>query len=148
MNISLVDAEKDVKIMMDVCRVVSRYSSAVRAQVGAVVMCGRQRNIISFGYNGMPAGGSNVCEIDGKTREEVVHAEINALRKLPWWVRRVGWFRRQLMLGVTHAPCQRCARAIINAKIPTLYYLEPYGDMRGVLMLKEAGVRVVRVVWN
>lgn len=141
MTLIITEADKDIRIMMDVARTVARYSTAVRAQVGAVLFCKKRRNVVSFGYNGMPAGGSNICEDSGKTKAEVIHAEINALRKVGWWN------RRKLVLGVTHAPCVSCAEAILKAGIKEVYYLEPYGDMRGVGLLMRAGVKVVRVLW-
>ena len=143
MNISVTEADKDIKIMMDVCRTVSRFSTATRAQVGAVVFNTKTRNIVSFGYNGMPAGQSNICEVDGKTKPDVIHAEVNAIRKLSWWQSR-----RHYVLGVTHAPCLNCATAILHSRIPRVYYLEPYGDMRGVGRLLDHGIKVIRVLWT
>lgn len=141
MTLSISELDKDIRIMMDVARTVSRYSSATRARVGAVLFNRKTRNVVSFGYNGMPAGESNICEEGGKTKEDVIHAEINALRKVSWWKRRTS------ILGVTHAPCISCARGIIRAGIKEVYYLEPYGDMRGVGLLKSDGIKVMRVLW-
>jgi dCMP deaminase len=142
MTLSITEAEKDIKILMETCKTVARFSTATRAQVGAVLFHPASRNIVSFGYNGMPAGASNVCELNGKTRDEVIHAEVNCLRKVSWWR------RRNTVLGVTHAPCVNCAQAILRANIKKVYYLEPYGDMRGVALLKASGVEVVRVLWR
>ena len=41
-------------------------SSAKRLQVGAVIV--RDNRIISIGYNGMPSGWDNNCEMNGATQ--------------------------------------------------------------------------------
>ena len=74
---------------MDVAARFAQLSSAVRLQVGAIVV--KDDRIIIIGYNGMPSGWDNVCEDtvyqqDGtsalKTKPEVLHAESNAIAKL------------------------------------------------------------------
>ena len=70
---------------MQTAQTFAELSSAQRLHVGAIIV--KDDRIISIGYNGMPAGWSNVCEDvseDGTltTKPEVLHAESNAIAKL------------------------------------------------------------------
>lgn len=135
-------SEKDLKLCLKVAKVIALQSSAVRAQVGCVVFNKRSRNIVSIGYNGTPVGDSNVCEENGKTKDTVIHAEVNALKKI------VIFKKKDYALCVTHAPCVGCAKAIIKKGIREVYYLYPYGDGLGLKLLSDAGVHVKRVLWD
>lgn len=53
--------EKFKLAYMDVAKRFAHLSSAVRLQVGAIVV--KDDRIISIGYNGMPSGWNNNCEI-------------------------------------------------------------------------------------
>ena len=72
--------KKFIKTYMDVAESFAKLSSAVRLQVGAIVV--KDDRIISIGYNGMPSGWDNCCEDDNKTKAEVLHAETNASCKV------------------------------------------------------------------
>jgi dCMP deaminase len=52
--------QKFIEAYMDVAERFAQLSSAVRLQVGAIVV--KDDRIISIGYNGMPAGWDNNCE--------------------------------------------------------------------------------------
>jgi dCMP deaminase len=52
--------QKYIRAYMDVAKRFAELSSAVRLQVGAIVV--KEDRIISIGYNGMPPGWSNECE--------------------------------------------------------------------------------------
>lgn len=52
--------EKFVKLYMDWAKRVSELSHARRLHVGAVIV--KDDTVISYGYNGMPAGWDNDCE--------------------------------------------------------------------------------------
>jgi dCMP deaminase len=41
---------------------------------------------------------------------------------------------------VTLSPCEVCAKAIVNAGIKEVIYLERYRDTKGICILKESGV--------
>ena len=51
---------KFIAAFMDVAESFAKLSSAVRLQVGAIVV--KDDRIISIGYNGMPSGWDNCCE--------------------------------------------------------------------------------------
>ena len=87
--------DKFINAYMDVAERFAELSSARRLHVGAIVV--KDDRIISIGYNGMPAGWDNNCEdeighvLDDannivetrlKTKQEVLHAESNALMKV------------------------------------------------------------------
>jgi dCMP deaminase len=88
--------QKWIDAFMDTAERFAQLSSAKRLHVGAVVV--KDNRIISIGYNGMPSGWTNECEhwVDVsaedriwtdadkvlKTKDEVIHAEANAISKL------------------------------------------------------------------
>ena len=78
------DIQKDNRMYMQIALLTSQRSYARRLKVGCVIV--KNHSIISFGWNGMPTGYDNCCEmeVDGRlvTRPEVQHAELNAIAKL------------------------------------------------------------------
>ena len=52
--------QKFIDYYMDVADRTSKLSSAIRRQVGAVIV--KDNRILSYGYNGMPTGWDNTCE--------------------------------------------------------------------------------------
>jgi dCMP deaminase len=154
---------------MDLADRISQMSYAKRLQVGSVIV--KENTIISFGWNGMPAGWENDCE----------HREY----KLPHWVefdsvtllpfdelypledeagRRYRLKTKEETLHsemnslmkvaqstesssgatmfCTHAPCMDCAKAIYQAGITTLYYKDTYRDDSGLQFLVKSGINV------
>ena len=141
--------KKWVDAFMDTAERFAQLSSAKRLQVGAVVV--KDNRIISIGYNGMPAGWTNVCEEvievheDGgvitKTKDEVIHAEANAIAKLA----RDGESGLHTDLFCTHAPCIQCAKIIYGAGVKKVYYRESYRDTKGLDFLEKCGVGIEKV---
>lgn len=135
---------------MDTAKRFAQLSSAVRLQVGAVVV--KDNRIISIGYNGMPSGWTNVCEnyfgldFNGNptlvTKDEVIHAEANAILKLA----RDGESGNGSSLFCTHAPCIHCAKLIHGAGISKVYYREDYRDDNGLTFLKACDIEVQKVL--
>jgi len=130
---------------MDTAERFAQLSSAVRLQVGAVVV--KDNRIISIGYNGMPSGWTNECEeivqhsddtISLKTKDEVIHAEANAILKLA----RDGESGSGSVLFCTHAPCIHCAKLIHGAGISSVYYRESYRDTSGIEFLEKCNIEV------
>jgi len=136
--------QKWVDAFMDTAERFAELSSAVRLKVGSVVV--KDNRIISIGYNGMPAGWTNVCEDtspDGstKTKDEVIHAEANAIMKLA----RDGESGAGAAVFVTHAPCIDCAKLIYGAGIKNLYYRNSYRDTKGLDFLEKCGIIGIKV---
>ena len=133
---------------MDWAKRVADCSHAVRLHVGAVIV--KDDTVISYGYNGMPAGWDNNCEDevfqqDGtsalKTKPEVLHAESNAIAKLA----KSSNSGIDADLFVTHMPCLDCAKLIYQSGIRSVYYNENYRDDSGVKFLEKSGVEVIQV---
>jgi dCMP deaminase len=133
---------------MDTAERFAQLSSAKRLQVGAVVV--KDNRIISIGYNGMPAGWTNECEeviqllddtVELKTKDEVIHAEANAILKLA----RDGESGNGSSLFCTHAPCIHCAKLIHGAGISKVYYRESYRDKIGLEFLENCKINVEKV---
>jgi dCMP deaminase len=141
--------KKWVDAFMDTAERFAQLSSAKRLQVGAVVV--QDNRIISIGYNGMPAGWTNDCEEiietheDGgvvtKTKDEVIHAEANAVSKLA----RDGESGFGADLFCTHAPCIQCAKLIYGAGIKKVYYRDTYRDTKGIDFLEKCKIEVEHV---
>jgi dCMP deaminase len=136
---------KWIDAYLDVAERFAQLSSAVRLKVGAVVV--KDNRIISIGYNGTPAGWDNACEIEVqndqsqrvlKTKDEVIHAEANAIAKLA----RCNDGGDGAVLFCTHAPCIQCAKLIYGAGIRSVYYRDLYSNDYGVKFLEKSGVEV------
>ena len=149
--------QKWIDAFMDTADRFAQLSSATRLQVGAVVV--QDNRIISIGYNGTPAGWDNSCEkvVDVrsddprydfnhftkelKTKDEVIHAEANAISKLA----RDGERGLGSVLFCTHAPCVQCAKLIYGAGIKKVYYRNSYRDNDGVDFLTKCEIEVEKV---
>ena len=145
--------QKWVDAFMDTAERFAQLSSAKRLKVGAVVV--QDNRIISIGYNGTPTGWDNVCEEvvtptlpylqgDGptlKTKEEVIHAEANAISKLA----RDGERGNGASLFCTHAPCIQCAKLIYGAGITSFYYRDTYRDTLGIEFLEKCNIEVTKI---
>lgn len=114
-------------------------STAVRLQVGCVIV--KDDRIISIGYNGMPSGWDNVCEHEGKTKPEVLHAESNAIAKLA----RSPESGEGATAFITHAPCLDCAKLLYQAGICEVNYCHSYRLTDGIDFLKQCNIKVYQV---
>jgi dCMP deaminase len=152
---------------MDWAKRCAKLSHARRLHVGAVIV--KDDSVISYGYNGMPAGWDNDCEntvfvldeesmgtdmislgytqtengnwVKLKTKPEVLHAESNAIAKLAKSSNSgVG-----STIFVTHSPCMECAKLIAQSGISSVYYNENYRDDAGIRFLEKSGVEVTKV---
>lgn len=129
--------KKWIDAFMDTAERFAQLSSAKRLKVGAVVV--KDNRIISIGYNGMPSGWDNVCETEEYvTKDEVIHAEANAIAKLA----RDGESGKDSSMFLTHAPCIHCAKMIYGAGISKVYYRNIYRDNNGVDFLEKCSISV------
>jgi dCMP deaminase len=144
--------QKWIDAFMDTAERFAQLSSATRLKVGAVVV--KDNRIISIGYNGMPSGWTNECEhwVDAKdplsdadkilkTKDEVIHAEANAVAKLA----RDGESGRDSDMFCTHAPCVQCAKIIYGAGIKKVYYRNSYRDTAGLDFLEKCNIVTTKV---
>lgn len=110
---------------MDCAETFAQLSSAKRLQVGCIIV--KDDRIISIGYNGMPSGWDNECEIDGRSRPEVLHAEANAITK----VAQSSDSSKGAVLFCTHEPCIDCAKLIHQSGIQHVIYKNSYNAAKG-----------------
>ena len=99
--------------------------------------------IISVGYNGTATGLDNTCEYydeDGKlqTYDSVLHAEENVIV----FAAKHGVATNNCMMVITHSPCMRCARLIVQAGITDVVYGELTRHSDAINYLESAGVNV------
>lgn len=134
---------KSLKSHLEVAQVFSRRSKAKRLKVGAVLV--RDDRIISTGWNGMPAGGSNECEymVDKvvHTKPEVIHAEANVIS----FAARHGVPTEGCSLVITHSPCFECSKLIIQSGIKEVWYEEEYRIKEAVKFLTDNNVKVEKI---
>ncbi len=137
------DVRKDNAMYMQIALIAAQRSYAQRLKVGCVIV--KNNSIISFGWNGMPTGYDNCCEmeVDGKlvTRPEVQHAELNAIAKLAY----NGYSSKGASIFITHSPCIHCALLIQKCGIEAVYYHDLYRDDAGITFLKNAGIHVEKL---
>jgi dCMP deaminase len=141
--------EKMIKAYMTTAKTFAECSTARRLHVGAIVV--KDDRIISIGYNGMPSGWDNNCEHEIRwpngeirfleTKEEVLHAERNALDKLA----RGNEGGLGATMFITHSPCLECAKSIYGAGISRVFYGEQYRSVDGIEFLKKCNVGVEQV---
>jgi len=103
--------------LLDVARMVGSWSKDPSTKVGCVVV-NDDRVVLSTGYNGLPRG-----VIDDPDRMErpakylwTSHAEENAIAQAAL----VGARLAGATAYVTHRPCARCARSLIQAGVARL----------------------------
>jgi len=112
----------------NIAKQVALLSRCKRAKVGAIIV--KDRNIISFGYNGTPCGFCNTCEDEnGETKNEVIHAEANAILK-------AGKHAEGSDIYLTLSPCIECCKLIKQSGINKVYFLNEYRDLSGLKKLK------------
>jgi dCMP deaminase len=140
--------EKFKQAYMKTAQTFAELSHAQRLKVGCIIV--KDDRIISIGYNGMPAGWSNVCEDeflheDGstttKTKKEVLHAETNAIAKLA----QSNESGHGASLFVTHSPCLECAKLIYQSGITEVYYQDEYRETTGIEFLEKSKVIVKKL---
>jgi len=114
-------------IYMSIALEISKMSRCNRAKVGALLV--KDNNIISYGFNGTPAGFCNTCEENDITKKEVIHAEVNAILK-------AGRESIGSDLFLTLSPCIDCCKLIKQAGIRKVYIKEYYRDTSGLNQLQ------------
>ena len=130
--------DKYIQAHLAVARIYGKLSTATRLQVGCIIV--KDDRIISIGYNGMPSGHSNVCEVNGKSKPEVLHAEANAITKLA----KSTESGLDADMFCTYAPCVDCAKLILQSGIRKFYYEEFYKNDNGIDLLKQYGNVYIR----
>ncbi|MBU0571802.1 MAG: cytidine/deoxycytidylate deaminase family protein [Candidatus Omnitrophica bacterium] len=133
---------------INIARLVSSRSTCLRRNVGAVIV--KNKQVLTTGYNGAPAGVKHCDEI-GCMREKMgvpsgerhelcraLHAEQNAFLQAA----RHGISLDGATMYMTTQPCSICAKMIINAGIKKIIFEGDYPDEFAIELLKEAGVKL------
>jgi dCMP deaminase len=125
---------------LQMAEVWSKRSKANRMQVGAIIV--KNNQIISDGYNGLPAGcDDDVCEEfhngELRTKKHVLHAEANAITKL---AENGGVGSRGATMYCTCSPCIDCAKLIVQSKIKRVIFRHLYRNTDGIELLNEYGI--------
>ena len=124
------------QIWMNIAREVSRRSPDETYKVGTIIVTDDNTQVFSLGYNGDQSGGPNKRESDFPGESGFIHSEMNALIKLDYNN------PKNKLLYVTLSPCRMCAKAIVNAGIKEVIYMDTYRDMSGIDVLLAAGINV------
>ena len=119
------------QVFINIAKEIGTLSHCTRSKVGAVLV--KDGNVISFGYNGTPAGMDNGCEENNVTKDEVIHAEMNAILKAAKSGNAVDGSTLYLSLS----PCQNCCKLIIQSGIKRVVYLEAYRDLKPIEFLSK-----------
>ena len=119
---------------------ISQRSTDPKIKVGCVIVPFDNTGVLSLGYNGDHKGGSNERESNDTGFSGFIHAEINALIKMDFNN------PKDKKMYLTHSPCKMCAKAIINANIKEVNYVEEYkSDTTGIDLLVKHGVKVNKI---
>ena len=130
---------KYIRAHLEVARIYGELSTADRLKVGCIIV--KDDRIISIGYNGMPSGGSNVCEENNVTKPEVLHAEANAITKLA----KSTESGEDSYMFCTYAPCVDCAKLIMQSGIKEFHYEHRYKSSDGLdLLEKYSNIKIVK----
>jgi dCMP deaminase len=134
------------KYFMDIAKLVSRRSTCIRRQVGAILV--KDKRVLTTGYNGAPAGLVH-CEEMGCMRQKNdipsgqrhelcrgLHAEQNAIIQAAYH----GTSIAGAALYCTTLPCSICLKMLINAGITEIVCEEGYPDELTESLLKEADI--------
>ncbi|BAG41558.2 deoxycytidylate deaminase domain like protein [Ralstonia phage phiRSL1] len=135
---------------MSIAHHAADQSHAIRRKVGCVVAKGDR--ILSYAWNGMPAGFHNDCEHSVLTKDPetgilqfqlltkpgVTHAEVNAIGKLA----AAGISCAGATLYLTLSPCVPCANLIQRSGIERVVYETQYRDVEGINLLTGCGIAV------
>ena len=125
-------------LYMRIAEAVALSSHCKRSKVGCIIV--KNDNIIGIGYNGTPSGFDNDCECNNVTKQEVLHAESNAIAKCAKsTISSVG-----SSMYCTLMPCYSCAKLIIQSGIKKLIYKEEYRDDSGIKLLTKANIEVLK----
>ena len=138
------------ELFMQVADLVSKKSTCIRKQVGAVLV--HDNRIISIGYNGTPAGMRHCCD-HFKNADTTApdfmdeHRKFSAFRELHGEQNALAFACKNGLetdgctMYVTLSPCSACAKSILAAGIKKVYYKEKYDrETNGIDFLIEAGI--------
>jgi len=128
-----------LEVFANLAKNLATLSKCEERKVAAIIASRDLSQVYSIGLNGGPKGLVDcMCKLGSKYG--CVHAEINALVKCR------SDAEGKVMI-VTLSPCITCAAAIINApgSFSAVYYLEEWKDLKGIELLKSAGIKCIKL---
>ncbi|MCI5675175.1 MAG: cytidine/deoxycytidylate deaminase family protein [Ezakiella sp.] len=130
---------------LDITKIVSKRSTCDRAFVGCVLVNGDHR-IVSTGYNGSVAGNPHCSDVGHVMRDghciATIHAEMNALL----YCAKEGISVKGCTAYITHFPCLNCTKALIQAGIKRIVYIESYRmDEYAIELLKRNNIEYAKI---
>lgn len=139
---------------MGIAQAVSKRSTCLRRQIGAVIVSGGSSPfILATGYNGAPRGMEHCLDagclrdaqnIKSGEQQQIcraVHAEQNSIIQAA----SHGANLDGAIMYCTVYPCIICAKMIINTGIKKVVYLELYTDKLAEVMFNAVQMSVERV---
>lgn len=146
-------------VYMQMAMNLATLSKAVRKQVGCLIVT--PEHVMLGSYNGTPSGWDNSCEYEevrfssttfGQptkvvhtgnliTHDHVIHAELNGILHAA----RQGVSVKGATAYVTLCPCVKCCATIAQSGFARVVYSEAYREMKGLTMLEEHGIEVVKI---
>lgn len=110
---------------MSIALMIAKRSTCDRAYVGCLLV-NKDNRIVSSGYNGSIKGNPHCSQIGHTMRDghciATIHAEMNALL----YCAKEGIKVDGCVCYVTHFPCLNCTKALIQAGICKIYYVNAY----------------------
>jgi dCMP deaminase len=158
---------------MGVANHCASMSRAIRLQVGCVIV--KNDNIISFSWNGTPAGWDNNCEereymsvdsgawlspdeiestwpytemVDGVLRSYKLKTKsivMHAERNALDKLARSNESGLNAKMFITHSPCIECAKSIYGSGIKQVFYCDEYRSSEGREFLENCGILVEKI---
>lgn len=122
----------------------SLRSTCRRLEVGATLV--KDRRIIAGGYNGSVSGDKHCIDhgcylVDGHCIR-TIHAEMNAILQCA----KFGISTEGAEIYVTHFPCLQCTKALLQAGVKTIHYLNNYhNDSYALELIDQVGGTVHQV---
>lgn len=121
---------------MDIALRVAKESKCPRKKVGSCILL--ETGLIATGINGYPEGQVELWGDGSEPKDDVTHAELNALGKLL----EQGVSAKGATVYITLSPCLQCAKLLVRAKVSKVIYLHLYRCLEGIEYLKRYGVEV------
>jgi dCMP deaminase len=124
----------------------SHNSRDPHRQVGCILLLKRAKGFtILSGYNQLAPCCHHLSYKDdnGKTRPEVIHAEMAVLSELMRTKHNTADAKAHMYS--TLSPCMECARLMVMADIKSLTYIEDYKDKDPVKFLLQHNIKVEQV---
>ena len=130
---------------------IAEISHGRRAKVGCCLVTDNDLTVL--GTNGLPKQLGNKLEYeenykfcnfgDGilKTKNEVIHAELNTILKCA----KEGVSVKGATIYTTLSCCSQCASMLASCGIKRVVYLEEYRDTKGIEVLNECGIIVEKL---